>query len=83
MPIIVDISGMDATGITTDEARRLGRELERFDDLMGTRRHAIVAHQTTLFGLARAAQSAMDPDGERSFVSRSLPEAVAWLEADT
>jgi hypothetical protein len=79
MPILTDISEIEAGETTTAEARQMGLAVEEFDRRMGTARRAIVAPQPLLFGLSRAAQTAMDPDGTRTFVTRSREEAIAWL----
>jgi hypothetical protein len=79
MPILTDISELDAGATTTAEARQMGLAVEDFDRRMGTTRRAIVAPQALLFGLSRAAQTAMDPDGTRTLVTRSREEAIAWL----
>ena len=81
MPIISDVSRVDATPLSTSEARRLGEVVQATDLEWGTRRRAVVAPANLSYGLARAAQSAADPEGERMTVVRSFDEAVAWVQA--
>ena len=79
MPIISDVSGLDVAPFSTAEARRLGQLVHATDLAWGTAARAVVAPDNLAYGLARAAQSAADPDGDRMTVVRSFDEAVTWV----
>ena len=79
MPIITDLSSLDGSVSSTSEARSLGLLINTTDTDWGTTRRAVVAPANLTYGLARAAQSAADPDGGRMTIVRTFDEAVAWV----
>lgn len=79
--MLVDHADLDASGLSGDDVRGLGRSFGELGDAFAGVSIAIVAPAPAMFGLARMWQAHLASDAVKTRLFRTREEAVAWLQS--
>jgi hypothetical protein len=79
MPLLVDHTDLDATGMTAGDARAIGDLVASYQAALRNSPRAVVVPDRFRYGMGRVAQHRADPDLHYSAVFYERAEAEAWL----
>ena len=83
MPILVDHSALDVSGMSPTEVRAIGDFVATLGERIGPSHVAVVVPNSLTFGFVRMAETQAN---QRQLTVRpfyALPEAVDWLQSET
>jgi hypothetical protein len=83
MKILVDHSELDVSPLTSDEIRGIADSVSQAGDMFGEASIAIVAPQTSTFGVARQSASLAAVPGLRVGTFGLRANALEWLRSPT